>query len=220
MDATSSNPNTRRNPSMGTADAQFLGTPYIIDMQRPYEYPFPSPATESCPDLVLPYTHGHSVAHAHLNIPQTQTQPPQLPHSFPLYTTTSSSGSTSTTSSLGSSPPSATSSLAHRTHTSDPHSPQSGHSSRHYHHELANPYPSVSGVHPPISFRPSTLLRRRSSSLEARQGSSASPLSPVSVPIPPRLLGRDLPAGGLPPGNGKWRKGRRSGSDGEGSPAK
>jgi hypothetical protein len=209
MDAASSNPNTHGN-SVRTADAQFLGTPFIIDMQRPYEYPFPSPATESCPNLLLP---GHSVAHVHPNV--SQAQPPQLKHSYPSYTTTSSSDSHSTASSITSSPPSASSSLVYRTHTYDTHS------SRNYHQDSANPYPSVSGVQPPISFRPSALLRRRSSSLEARQGlsgiSHASSLSPVSVPIPPRLLGRDLPVGGVPTGNGKWRKSRRSGSDEEGS---
>ena len=218
MAAASSNPNTHHNSSMGTADAQFLGTPFIMDMQRPYEYPFPSPATESCPNLVLPYARGHSVAHPHPNAPQMQS--PQYMHSPPSYTTTSSSGSTSTSSSLTSSPPSATSPLVYRTHTYDAHVASSGHSTRNYHHESANPYPSVSGVHPPITFRPSTLLRRRSSSLEARQGPSAPSLSPVSVPIPPRLLGRDIPGSGLQAGNGKWRRGRRSGSDGEGSPVK
>ncbi|PVF95092.1 hypothetical protein CPB86DRAFT_788380 [Serendipita vermifera] len=36
-------------PSAG--DPAFLGTPFTLE--RPYEYPFPSPVTESCPNLTL-----------------------------------------------------------------------------------------------------------------------------------------------------------------------
>jgi hypothetical protein len=156
------------------ADAPFMGTPYIIDMQRPYEYPFPSPATESCPSLLLPYTHSAPLAH------------------YNSSTTSSTSTSYTGSATIPPSPPPPTS-IVHRTSTIDSH----GYA----------PYP-ISTNHPPMSFRPSTLLKRRSSH---RQETIAS-LSSMPVPIPPRLLARDLPPG-LVSGNGRWRKGRSSVSE-------
>ncbi|KIM23827.1 hypothetical protein M408DRAFT_332111 [Serendipita vermifera MAFF 305830] len=154
------------------ADAPFLGTPYIIDMQRPYEYPFPSPATESCPSLLLPYTHSAPLANAYVSA----TTPP---------------------------PPT---SLVHRTSTHDGH----GHGAH-----GSTPYPmSGSAIsHPPIAFRPSTLLRRRSSH---HQPDPFSALSSMPVPIPPRLLSKDSPLIAPNPNNNgrQWRKSRRTDSEG------
>jgi hypothetical protein len=214
---TSGNPRSTRKPN---AKAPFLGTPYVMDMQRPYEYPFPSPATESCPSLLLPYSHGHP------SIGQNQ-QPLQLTHPFPSYTSntsytsTSSSGSMSTTTSseTSSTPPSA-SSLVHRTHIVDVHADPNGyaHHTHHHHHGSAQPYPPTTSVQPPVSFRPSTLLRRRISSHDTHNHHNSTaglpPASPVSmvsssVPVPPRLLGLTVT-------NGRWRKGRGTGSDGDG----
>lgn len=177
MTSTSPKSNKTANATnTNEADAPFLGTPYIIDMQRPYEYPFPSPATESCPSLLLPYTHSAPLTHYN--------------------SSTSSSASTSYSGSATTPPP--PTSIVHRTGTIDSNS-----------HGPAL-YPT-STSHPPMSFRPSTLLRRRSSH---RQETIAS-LSSMPVPIPPRLLARDLPPGVVSGnGNGRWRKGRASVSDG------
>lgn len=43
-------------------DAPFLGTPFALE--RPYEYPFPSPNTESCPDLSRTWNSAAAVAAA------------------------------------------------------------------------------------------------------------------------------------------------------------
>jgi hypothetical protein len=45
----SSSPQSKLGSSAG--DPAFLGTPFTLE--RPYEYPFPSPVTESCPNLTL-----------------------------------------------------------------------------------------------------------------------------------------------------------------------
>jgi hypothetical protein len=46
----SSLPNNNANGA-NDGDIPFLGTPFAFARERPYEYPFPSPATESCPNL-------------------------------------------------------------------------------------------------------------------------------------------------------------------------
>jgi len=73
-------------------ESSFVGTPFAFALERPYEYPFPSPATESCPNLStstsislgLPHipqpclTHLSSPVKEHMPLPSV-LPPPLLP---------------------------------------------------------------------------------------------------------------------------------------------